>query len=282
MNVRGDHDLNLENGEGESNLSKGFVSAASNEIESANLKEKVVEKKSNKKKDGRENPRTAERNAWFEENKNEIYDFSAKTARWDMREIWQAGCKIFNCTPQVLYLAAMRYGQHDDRKWIPKENRTKYKKEQKTDSDAETEVIGEESNENSSKNGVWTCSLKDMPEFKQKDAKGLTHQLRMILWSVYRYPCNYNFNRQLSRNGEFIWTGFCKDCKCEFNIKTIDDKTGLAVAVKNFNSSINHSKNRVYTTGQFKSSLIEKLKTSSALVVQSKLSKGFKDNVDGD
>lgn len=233
----------------------------------------------------------AAREALFEENKHLIYDFkNGEMIKWERTKDFWAKSKIsFGIgAGQTVYLAAKRYGISKNYIKPPLPKIEQYVKEveesveEKDDEKVDKSfVTSERIPDGPLRNGDWLLDIDGIEEFQNKGKKGIISHLRSILWFRYRYPCNFHFNQVRTMYAELIYDGYCKGCQAKFEISTSNQRKVLRVRMSDFDSKFKHTGSHSYITGQFKSEILEKLKTASPVVVQSQIANELKDNLDG-
>lgn len=275
--LKSDENSNLDLGN-EVNEINVFENKESNEVELAPNEQFIEIQEQQTKKDRRCHPLKDDRDKWFEEHKEEIYDLPRRCQSWEKSEkiLFNVYKQFKFNSVQAMYMSAYRYGCSKNYIDIKE---PEYKEEDTQDAES-LELAYGQSVEQPMKNGVWELDIENVEEFHQSESAGLRAYLRSILWSLYKYPCNFHFNREKTKAGELQWDGICKECKSEFQIETMNDRKVLRVTVSNFNGKIKHSNKHSYITGILKSTLLDKLKSTSAVVVQSELARNLMDNLD--
>lgn len=158
--------------------------------------------------------------------------------------------------PQTIYLNAKRFY---DRSGILKP-KPKYKADDESDYDFDCDMafkvdIGSDS------------FLKNYIENKQY-LKGARSFLRQLVWSLTKFPCNWQFKHLKFIKEELVCLASCTECKGNLSITTTNDRCSVSIATRNIDPNKKHAKKSL-VTGEYKEHVQSILKKNTPYVTRS-------------
>lgn len=102
--------------------------------------------------------------------------------------------------------------------------------------------------------------------------RGLRSYLRVIIWELTKYTCDWHFSTLDLRQNQVICNGFCKEtnCKAKVFVNTENNRSVLRVTVKGYSDDVDHAK-KSYTTDAHKTRIQNLLEKNTPYVTRSLL-----------
>lgn len=222
----------------------------------------------------------------FEEHKQQLYDLTGRRInKWsDLLPLLQEIGKKKNMSDLNVWVAAQRYGENA--KYIDK-NVSKAIEEVESQEDQEDpNFVAADISPTVSPDKTWTIAIDQFPDLKTKSKQekyvaGLRMTLREIGWFLFKYPCNFEFEKIVTSGVELYAKEYCRLCKGVIEFQPIGNRTKLRVSSKGVDLNMKHTVSKAYVTGEYRSKVIQMLEKDTPGVVQSKLAHELKNRDDG-
>lgn len=228
----------------------------------------------------------------FEEHKKDFYDIKAgQMKNWeDCKNALEFLANKKSTTQQHIHLMAGRYGEMMNYVHPQLQERKKFNEERKVYSSSETDdddyaPTKTEKCVIKDADGTWQFDIKPgVQEFEQDfkkshHVKGLIILLRQLMWNHFQFPCNFKFDDVKSEECELHVFCRCPECKGQIDIVTMNKKKTLRIHWKDIDRAVKHTSTS-YVTGEYKSKVLDMLKTKDATIVHKELANELMDNYD--